>query len=86
MILPTNDGFVAADSILIRGGTQELYAIDAGTEANDEQVTGGGAPNTPGIPADPAIRPTREPPESHQHPLKAKLTDIRVFPVARVLP
>lgn len=54
MILPTNDGFVAADSILIREGTQELYAIDAGTEANDEQVTGGGAPNTPGIPADPS--------------------------------
>ena len=54
MILPTNDGFVALDNILIRDGIQELYAIDAGTEANDEQITGGGAPNTPGIPADPS--------------------------------
>lgn len=54
MILPTNDGFVALDNILIREGIQELYAIDAGTEANDEQITGGGAPNTPGIPADPS--------------------------------
>ncbi|MDE0310484.1 MAG: spondin domain-containing protein [Acidiferrobacterales bacterium] len=52
-ILPTNDGFVAANNIVIREGIQELYAIDAGTEANDEQITGGGAPNTPGIPADP---------------------------------
>ena len=54
MILPTNDGFVAANNIIIREGTQELYAIDAGTEANDEQITGGGAPNLPGIPADPS--------------------------------
>lgn len=53
MILPTNDGFVAANGILIREGSQELYAIDAGTEANSEQVNGGGEPNTPGIPADP---------------------------------
>lgn len=60
MILPTNDGFVAANSILIREGTQELYAIDAGTEANDEQVTGGGAPNTLGIPADPSDQADKE--------------------------
>ena len=53
MILPTNDGFVAANNIVIREGSQELYAIDAGTEANDEQITGGAAPNSPGIPADP---------------------------------
>ena len=54
MILPTNDGFVAANSAVIRTGTQELYAIDAGTEANDEQITGGGAPGAVGIPADPS--------------------------------
>ncbi len=58
MILPTNDGFVAANNIVIREGTQDLYAIDAGTEANDEQITGGGAPNTPGIPADPGGQAT----------------------------
>lgn len=58
MILPTNDGFVAADNIMLREGTQELYAIDAGTEANDEQITGGGAPDTPGIPADPSGQAT----------------------------
>ncbi len=53
MILPTNDGFIALDNSLLREGEQLLYAIDAGTEANDERITGGGAPNTPGIPADP---------------------------------
>ena len=52
-ILPTNDGFIAANDMLIREGSQELYAIDAGTEANNEQITGGAQPNTPGIPADP---------------------------------
>ena len=30
-----------------------LNAYDAGTEANDEQLTGGGAPGAAGIPADP---------------------------------
>ena len=54
MILPTNDGFVALDNVVLRPGTQSLYAIDAGTEANDEAITGGGSPNTPGIPADPS--------------------------------
>lgn len=53
MILPTNDGFIALDNANLREGAQYLYAIDAGTEANDEQITGGGAPNTAGIPADP---------------------------------
>jgi len=57
MMLPTNDGFVAADSIKIpnkKGSyTYYLKAYDAGTEANDEIINGGGAPNTPGIPADP---------------------------------
>lgn len=52
-ILPTNDGFIALDNANLREGSQLLYAIDAGTEANDEQITGGAAPNTPGIPADP---------------------------------
>ena len=57
MLLPTNDGFVGLDALKIpsRRGTYTVYlnAYDAGTEANDEILTGGGAPNTPGIPADP---------------------------------
>jgi len=57
MVLPTNDGFVGLDSLVIPGdaGTYTFYlnAYDAGTEANDEIVNGGGAPGTPGIPADP---------------------------------
>lgn len=60
MILPTNDGFVALDNIVLREGQQFLYAIDAGTEGNDEQITGGGAPNTPGIPADPGGKANSE--------------------------
>lgn len=54
MILPTNDGFIALDAVDIRPGEFELEALDAGTEGNDEAITGGGAPNTPGIPADPS--------------------------------
>jgi hypothetical protein len=57
MILPTNDGFVALNSWSIpsESGTYTLWlnAYDAGTEANDEIVNGGGAVGTPGIPADP---------------------------------
>jgi hypothetical protein len=57
MILPTNDGFVGLDSIRIprRPGTYTFFArgYDAGTEANDEIVNGGGAPGIPGIPGDP---------------------------------
>lgn len=57
MLLPTNDGFVAADSIRIpnKKGSYTFYlkGYDAGTEANDEIINGGGAPNNPGIPADP---------------------------------
>ena len=57
MLLPTNDGFVAADAVAVprRPGTYvyELLAWDAGTESNDEIVNGGGAPGVPGIPADP---------------------------------
>lgn len=57
MMLPTNDGFVGLDSWMIpsEAGTYHIYlnAYDAGTEANDEIVNGGGAPGTPGIPASP---------------------------------
>lgn len=57
MLLPTNDGFVGLDSLRIPiiPGRYRYYLLgyDAGTEANDEQITGGGAPGTPGIPADP---------------------------------
>ena len=57
MLLPTNDGFVGLDGLKIptKAGsyTYYLHAFDAGTEVNDEIVTGGGAPGAPGIPADP---------------------------------
>lgn len=57
MLLPTNDGFVGLDSLPIpkKKGTYTYYlhGYDAGTEANDEIITGGGAPGVPGIPADP---------------------------------
>lgn len=57
MLLPTNDGFVALEGERIplwRGTyTFDLNGYDAGTEANDEVITGGGAPGTPGVPADP---------------------------------
>ena len=57
MLLPTNDGFVGLDSLPIPRipGTYSyyLFGYDAGTEANDEIITGGGAPGVPGIPAAP---------------------------------
>lgn len=57
MLLPTNDGFVGLEGQMIPHGygvhTYYLNAYDAGTEGNDEIVNGGGAPGTPGIPADP---------------------------------
>jgi len=57
MLLPTNDGFVGLDSLPIpkaRGTyTYDLLGYDAGTEANDEIINGGGMPGVPGIPADP---------------------------------
>lgn len=57
MMLPTNDGFIGLDSYKIphAAGTYtiNINAYDAGTEANDEIVNGGGAPGTPGIPAAP---------------------------------
>lgn len=57
MILPTNDGFIGLNSWKIpeEPGTYEVYlnAYDAGTEANNEIVNGGGAPGVLGIPAAP---------------------------------
>lgn len=57
MLLPTNDGFAGLNAITIPSepGTYvyNVSAYDAGTEANDEIVNGGGAPGTPGIPAAP---------------------------------
>lgn len=57
MILPSNDGFVGLDSLkLPTTAGQYVYtlnAYDAGTEANDEIINGGGAPGAAGIPADP---------------------------------
>ena len=57
MLLPTNDAFAGLNGVTIptAPGTYvfNVPAYDAGTEANDEQVTGGGAPGAAGIPADP---------------------------------
>lgn len=57
MLLPTNDAFAALNAITIptSPGTYvfNLPAYDAGTEANDELITGGGAPGVAGIPGDP---------------------------------
>ncbi len=58
MMLPTNDGFIGLDGweIPTTSGTYTIYlnGYDAGTEANDEIINGGGMPNTPGIPAAPS--------------------------------
>ena len=58
MLLPTNDGFLGVDAwkIPTTPGTYtiDVNAYDAGTEANDEIINGGGMPNTPGIPAAPS--------------------------------
>lgn len=57
MILPSNDGFAGLDAWTIptTAGAYTIYlnAYDAGTEANDEIVNGGGASGAPGIPANP---------------------------------
>lgn len=57
MLLPTNDGFAGLNAwpIPSTAGSYTLYlnAYDAGSEANDEIVNGGGALGTPGIPAAP---------------------------------
>lgn len=58
MLLPTNDGFVGLDSweIPSTAGTYTVYlnGYDAGTEANNEIINGGGMPGVLGIPADPS--------------------------------
>ncbi len=57
MLLPTNDAFAGLNAVAIPTdpGTYvfDVPAYDAGTEANDELITGGGAPGAAGIPADP---------------------------------
>lgn len=57
MLLPTNDGFVGADGLMIpeRPGTYTYYlnGYDAGTEANNEVINGGGAVGVLGIPGAP---------------------------------
>ena len=57
MLLPTNDAFAGLNAVQIptEPGTYvyDVPAYDAGTEANDELLTGGGAPGAAGIPADP---------------------------------
>ncbi len=57
MLLPTNDAFAGLNAITLptAPGTYvyNVPAYDSGTEANDELLTGGGAPGVPGIPADP---------------------------------
>lgn len=57
MLLPTNDAFAGLNAITIPTTpgvyTYNLSAYDAGTEANDELITGGGAPGAAGIPVDP---------------------------------
>jgi len=54
MMLPTNDGFIGLNKwkIPTETGTytMTLSAYDAGTEANDEIINGGGAPGLAGIP------------------------------------
>lgn len=58
MLLPTNDAFAGLNAITIPTDpgtyTYNLPAYDSGTEANDELITGGGAPGAPGIPVDPS--------------------------------
>ncbi|GAA0787141.1 MULTISPECIES: spondin domain-containing protein [Pseudomonadati] len=57
MVLPTNDAFIGLDSwkIPTEAGTYTVYvnAYDAGTEANDEIINGGGMSGVAGIPAAP---------------------------------
>jgi len=57
MLLPTNDAFAGLNAIPIPTEpgvyVHNVNAYDAGTEANDEIVNGGGAPGAPGIPAAP---------------------------------
>ncbi|WP_049722662.1 spondin domain-containing protein [Gilvimarinus polysaccharolyticus] len=60
MLLPTNDGFVGLDSMLLptEPGTYRymLKGYDAGTEANNE-LRGSGAPGEAGMPVPPPLDP-----------------------------
>ena len=60
MLLPTNDGFLALNSLTVptQPGTYtyNLNAYDAGTEANDE-LRGSGAPGQAGMPVPPPLDP-----------------------------
>jgi hypothetical protein len=57
MLLPTNDAFAGLNALEIPTEpgvyTFDVPAYDAGTVANDELLTGGGAPGAAGMPADP---------------------------------
>lgn len=59
MLLPTNDAFAGLNAVEIPtlAGTYtfDVPAYDAGTEANDELITGGGMPGVAGIPAAPGM-------------------------------
>lgn len=59
MVLPTNDAFIGLDAweIPTTPGTYTINvnAYDAGTEANDEIINGGGMSGTPGIPVAPGM-------------------------------
>jgi hypothetical protein len=59
MLLPTNDAFAGLNAIEIPtvAGTYiyDVPAYDAGTEANDELLTGGGMPGAAGMPGDPSM-------------------------------
>jgi len=59
MLLPTNDGFAGVDAWNIPTAPGVYWinvnAYDAGTEANDEIINGGGPPGVPGIPLDPLM-------------------------------
>ncbi|MDO6748459.1 spondin domain-containing protein [Gilvimarinus sp. 1_MG-2023] len=58
MIVPSNDGFVGLNSLMLPTETgvyhYTLNAYDAGTEANDE-LRGSGAPGEPGLPVPPPL-------------------------------
>ena len=58
MLLPTNDGFAGLNAIEIPTApgvyVYDVDAYDAGTEANNEIINGGGAPGVLGIPGAPA--------------------------------
>lgn len=60
MLLPTNDGFLALNSLTVptQPGTYtyNLNAYDAGTEANDE-LRGSGTPGQAGMPVPPPLDP-----------------------------